>query len=38
MTPDCIVKVKQVSLTFECSTEPTHAGLVLIDDQPRSRP
>jgi hypothetical protein len=32
-TPGCIVKVKQVSLAFECSAEPTHAGLVLINDQ-----
>jgi hypothetical protein len=32
-TPGCIIKVKQVSLAFECSAEPTHAGLVLISDQ-----
>jgi hypothetical protein len=32
-TPGCIVKVKHVSLAFECSAEPTHAGLVLINDQ-----
>lgn len=32
-TPGCIVKVKQVSLAFECSAEPTHAGLLLINDQ-----
>jgi hypothetical protein len=32
-TPGCIVKVKQVSLAFECRAEPTHAGLVLINDQ-----
>jgi hypothetical protein len=32
-TPGCVVKVRQVSLAFECSAEPTHAGLVLINDQ-----
>jgi hypothetical protein len=32
-TPGCIVKVRKVSLAFECSAEPTHAGLVLINDQ-----
>jgi hypothetical protein len=32
-TPGCIVKVKHVSLAFECRAEPTHAGLVLINDQ-----
>jgi hypothetical protein len=32
-TPGCIVKVKQVSLAFECSAEPTHVGLLLINDQ-----
>jgi hypothetical protein len=32
-TPGCIVQVRQVSLAFECSAEPTHAGLVLIDAQ-----
>jgi hypothetical protein len=32
-TPGCIVKVKQVSLAFECGAEPTHAGLILINDQ-----
>jgi len=32
-TPGCIVKVKHMSLAFECSAEPTHAGLVLINDQ-----
>jgi hypothetical protein len=32
-TPGCIVKVKKVSLAFECSAEPTHVGLLLINDQ-----
>jgi hypothetical protein len=32
-TPGCIVTVKHVSLAFECNAEPTHASLVLINEQ-----
>jgi hypothetical protein len=32
-TPGCIAKVKQVSPAFDCIAEPTHAGLLLINDQ-----
>ena len=32
-SPGCVVRVRQVSLAFECGAEPTHAGLVLINDQ-----
>jgi hypothetical protein len=31
--PGCIVKTRAVSLAFECREEPTHAGLVMIDDE-----
>jgi hypothetical protein len=32
-TPGCIVKTRTVSLAFECKAEPTHAGLIMIDDE-----
>jgi hypothetical protein len=32
-TPGCIVKIRTVSLAFECRTAPTHAGLIMLDDQ-----
>jgi hypothetical protein len=32
-TPGCIVKTRTVSLAFACRAEPTHASLIMIDDE-----
>ncbi len=32
-TPGCIVKARTVSLAFECRAEPTHAGLITVNDE-----
>jgi hypothetical protein len=32
-TPGCVVKARVVSLAFECRAEPTHAGLIMINDE-----
>jgi hypothetical protein len=32
-TPGCIVKSRIVALVVECDAEPTHAGLVMLDDK-----